>query len=275
MAINNPSSDKKSQKKMITILLLIVVVIIIIWQLFSLFGSSAISEEVALTNQISQTPNPQTPAATGAPPPVTSPPPPHATAVEKPSVVVPVTAPGANTEIRMEDKIIKLQKEVEDKYIEQVNKLQFLKIQREIEDMNQAIASARLATVTAEKNAGDLLTTPTASPPPPAIPAGAYSNTLVNPIPSGTAVVSSTTTGTAQPANPPPPILTDIPYVVISVTMQLGHWNAVIGYQGKLFNVSVGDVLPVDGSIVASINRNGVTLMKEGKPKKISISSSI
>src|SRR5579872_6219925 len=45
-------------------------------------------------------------------------------------------------------------------YLDSVNQLQLLKIKREIAETNQAIASARLATETANKSMSDLLTQP-------------------------------------------------------------------------------------------------------------------
>ena len=56
--------------------------------------------------------------------------------------------------------------------------------------------------------------------------------------------------------------------------MQFNRWTAVLGSQGKLYNVAVGDVL-ADGERVLSISKSGVILEKEGKSKKISIISSI
>ena len=271
MALDNPSVEKKSQKKIVIIVLLVVVVAIVLYEISTMFGSSSAPEVVAAANQqaqeVSKTANPEGNNARGA----------NATAnptlgSDRKTTTPQSTAPtqvAVSNDVTMNDKLLAIQKEFEDSYIKQVNKLQSLKLQREIEDMNQAIAVARLATVTADKNVGDILTAP-APALPPVVPAGAYRNPLVNPVPSGSAVAVA-----SHPVNAPPAALTEIPYVVISVSMQLGRWNAVVGYQGKLFNVAVGDVLPIDGAVVTSINRNGVTLMKDGKHKKVAISSSI
>jgi type IV pilus biogenesis protein PilP len=62
-----------------------------------------------------------------------------------------------------------------------------------------------------------------------------------------------------------------VSYVVISVSMQMNRWTAVLGYQGKLYNVSVGDVLPMDGWSVQSISREGVILKKDNDTRKISL----
>ncbi len=61
----------------------------------------------------------------------------------------------------------------------------------------------------------------------------------------------------------------------MSVSMQLQHWTAVVGYNGKLYTVGVGDVLPPDGSVVSSINKSAVTLKKEGKEERLTIVSEV
>jgi hypothetical protein len=150
----------------------------------------------------------------------------------------------------------------EQKYIGKINDLEDLKIQRAIAETNQAIATAKLATVTAEKNISDLLTKPVM----PEVPAGTYANKLANPGMQGENAVGLPPFGSPQQV---------VQYTVISVSMQLGRWNAVIGSQGKLYNVIVGDVLTPDNSVVVSINKNGVMLRKNGQVRKVSIMSSI
>lgn len=162
----------------------------------------------------------------------------------------------------VDNQFVKLQRDSEQQYVTKLNELESLKIQREIAEMNQAIAASKLATVTAEKGISDLLTKPT----PVQVSAGEYANKLANPVRPGETVVGQQTT-TALP--------TEIQYTVISVSMQLHKWSAVVGYQGKLYNVSIGDVLPVDGAVVESINRNGVVLNKDGKKRKVSLVAAI
>ena len=156
------------------------------------------------------------------------------------------------------------QQMTEQKYIGKINDLENLKIQKEIAETNQAIATAKLATVTAEKNISDLLTKPAA----PEIPAGAYANKLATPTLQGESIVNEPSVSSPAPAAPAIP---QIEYKVISVSMQLGKWNAVIGYQGKLYNVTVGDILSEDNSVVTNINKNGVLLKKDGKIRKVNI----
>lgn len=150
---------------------------------------------------------------------------------------------------------IKMQKATEEKYVVKLNELEELRIQRQIAETNQAIAAAKLATVTAEKDISDLLTKPsvpmTQQPP--------YSEQLVAP--------TSTIPVTEMIA----PIGD---YTLISVVMQLHKWSAVLGYQGKLITVNIGDTLP-DSSTIVSINKNSVVIRKDGETKRISIVSSI
>ena len=148
-------------------------------------------------------------------------------------------------------------------YLESVNQLQLLKIKREIAETNQAIASARLATETANKNMSDLLTQPAL----PQIPGGAAPKNM-----PGT-VLGATE---QNPDNAPmvKPQVLDIPFTVVSVSMQFNRWTAILGYQDKYYSVAVGDTL-FDGSVVASIYKNGVTLVKDGKKRKVSIQTTI
>jgi hypothetical protein len=159
------------------------------------------------------------------------------------------------------DQYLPEEQKTEQNYLKKVNDLEELKVERQIEETNQAIAVAKLATVTAEKSTADLLTKPT-----PVVAEGAYANQLVNPTASGTAVATSAPPKTETP---------EVAYTVISVSLQLNKWTAVIGTQGKLYNVSVGDILPLDGSVVSSISKSGVILKKDDKARKISIVSAI
>jgi type IV pilus biogenesis protein PilP len=176
---------------------------------------------------------------------------------------------GAGTVIPREaplppDSYLQDEQKSEKAYLSKLNDLEELKIDREIEETNQAIAAAKLATVTAQKSTSDLLTNKV-----PASTENAYSApTQFNPN-RGTTVV---TEGLKLPFEVVTP---EVPYQVISVSMELNRWSAVIGVQGKLFTVSVGDMLPEDGSVVASINKNGVTLRKGTKIRRISIISSV
>lgn len=146
----------------------------------------------------------------------------------------------------------KLQQQTEAKYVAALNELQMLRIERDIAETNKGIMTAKLDTVTAEKHIVDLL-----RPPPPTT--ASYAKTLV--------------TGEAQltpPAAIPAPTA-EAAYTVISVSQLKNRWSAVLGYQGSLYNVAVGDILPPDGSVVLTINRSGVLLEKGGVKRKISL----
>ncbi len=157
----------------------------------------------------------------------------------------------SQTITQREIQLIKLQEETEEKYIAAINELQMLKVEREIAENNKAIVSAKLDTVKAQKSIVTLLTP--AAPPTP--PPSSYGQGLVNP-------VASSTAGGQQ---------TEVTYAVVSVSQLRYMWNAVLGYQSRLYQVSVGDVLPPDGSKVVSINQSGVVLEKNGIRKKVSL----
>lgn len=164
------------------------------------------------------------------------------------------------------------QQEAQSGYLKALNQLQMLKIEKEIEETNQAIAAAQLATASANKSRSDLLAKPL--PPPPS----AYANQLTNPTQTGLGGIGVSTLP-PPPPQPQPQQTTSTEeqtqYVVISVSMEMNKWTAVIGTKGEFFNVAIGDVLPADGAIVADINRNGVILKKNGKLRKVSLISSI
>lgn len=158
-----------------------------------------------------------------------------------------------------EEQLMKLQEETEAKYIAAVNELQMLKVEKDIAETNKAIVTAKLDTVTAQKSMVDLL----APPAPPQPTQADYAKNLAAGQ-AGGAPTTGTTTTTAPT------------YTVISVSHLQGRWNAVVGYQGKLFNLFVGDVLPSDGSTVTSISKSGVTLRAtDGTTKTLSMVSII
>ncbi len=142
--------------------------------------------------------------------------------------------------------VLKKQQEQQQQYLSTVNELQMLKLQKDVAETNQAISAAKLATATAEKNIGDLFVKPV--------------------MPSDYNKLMTPGAVPPQPIGPAP-----VSYVVISVSMQMNRWTAVLGYQGKLYNVSVGDVLPMDGWTVQSISREGVVLKKDNDTRKISL----
>lgn len=154
-----------------------------------------------------------------------------------------------------EMQLIKLQQETEAKYIAALNELQMLKVQKDIAETNKAIVTAKVETVTAQKNLVDLLT-------PAAVPTQSYAQQAQ----SGVSSTPGAQEGIQQQSSPVGS------YTVVSVSHLQGRWNAVMGYQGKLMNVFIGDTLPADGSKVVSIDKTGVTLkLQDGTTKRISL----
>lgn len=253
-------AEKFNTRQKVIIGVIVVVLLILVWQIVGLFFGGSEEKAPPITKAIT-TPrtgmqnqssamsngtsgNNQMPTPTGKP-------------VVQQTPQQPVQAPV------IRDADFLKQQQVEAQYINALNQLQMLKIQREIAETNQAIANATLQRVTAEKNITEVIKPP---PPPAPVPTSAYAGKLVGPASVGGPAGAST----EQPSAPK-----ETAYVVISVSMEGERWTAVIGNQGKLYSVTVGDILPTDGSRVVSINRDGVVLKKEDKEKKISIVSSI
>ena len=247
-------------KQKVMIVAMVIIILVIAWQVIGLMGggsSSAPSPAI-------KPPANQAAKSTGA---AASPTEMHATSPANAQAMQ--QAELKQAQVASDTRFLQLQQDSEQKYLGKINDLEDLKIQRAIAETNQAIATAKLATVTAEKSISDLLTKPVA----PEVPAGVYANKLTNP-----ANTPENAAGLPGGGQLPPGIISSTPqaeYTVISVSMQLGRWNAVIGYQGKLYSVVIGDVLPADNSIVVRINKNGVILRKEGRSRKISIMSAI
>lgn len=281
-----------SRQKMIAVVF-VIIVIVIGWQVKGLFGGGGASAPAgAITpaqdqpkTMMANTPGGNNSANTTNPspqpgmnPPAMNPPTMNPPEMTNPMMNQLATQPMAQAtpkeaSVSIEPQIMDLQKKTEEKYLDQINQLQMLKVQREIAETNQAIAAARLATITAEKNASDILTKPTQIPGiTTGLPGVGAPTALPNLLPPATG--ASTEAGATPPPPPPPPII-EAPYSVVSITMQLGKWSAVLTFNGKLYNVSVGDVLPVDNSVVASINKNAVTLIKNGKTRRISMISTL
>lgn len=272
-----------TSKQKVTAIVLVVVVLIILWQVMGLFEGPKPTVPVPPPAANKARMNPAAPGGAPSPSMVQGG---AIRPVSNPSNInLPSMAPGAAGEEPMQlrevpvppqTSVLEGQKKLEQEYVDQLNQLQTLKVQREIAETNQAIAAARLATVTAEKNVSDILTKPS-QPTGPAIPEAAYSNALVSPTIPGAQIELGGGPANKPPSEqpPPPPKPIEANYTVVSVTQEMGRWNAVVGVEGKLYSVSVRDVLP-DGSIVRSINKNGIVIVdKEGKKKRINIVTSI
>lgn len=251
-------SGGMAPKQKIMLVAFILICLFLIWQVMGMFGgksSTPAPTQKAVSTVRSSTSTTQT--KNGAPQ--------VAQGMQPPGQAPQATTPRPAPNSQLDPLLLKIQQETQTKYVEALNDLQMLRIQKNIAETNQAIMKAKLEVVKAEKGITDLLTKPQA----PQVPASAYANRLVGP--GGEAIPAPPEAGTAAaPAQP-----TEPSYVVISVSMQQNRWMAVLGYQGKLFNVSIGDVLPIDGSKVIAIDRSGVTLKRDDTVKKISLLSSI
>jgi hypothetical protein len=228
-------------RQKVTALVLVLIIIIVIWQVSGLFSSKG--KGIAPMTPANQSAMSMKGNAPATPPQQMRP---------QQANLMKLQEPASQRELEL----IKLQQETQAKYIAALNELQMLKVSREIAETNQAIVKAKLATVTDEKNIVTML-----SPQQPQIMPGQYSRGLVNPT-SGANVPSTAVVSPIQP---------EINYTVISVSQLQYKWGAVLGYQGNLYNVFVGDILPPDGSKVISINKSGVELEKNGVMKKLSL----
>lgn len=245
----------------------VIILLVVIWQIMGLFGGGSTEEANAPVTPAQQQPTAaaakpaaQMQMARGAAPNAIPTP---APVVPQPQAMQPKEPAGLSN-----SELLKNQQEQQKEFLTSVNELQMLKLQRDIAETNQAIAAAKLATETTKKSISDLLAKPA---PAPAVPAGNYASGLVNPAQPGVAVPS----GPGGPESAPPlAAVPDSPpasYIVISVSMQMNRWTAVLGNSGKLYSVSVGDVLPADGWVVASISKAGVILKKDKAIRKISL----
>jgi len=225
-------SSMTNRQKIIAAVLAIILVFII-WQVLALFRTSANNPSATLATN---GPMPTTTAGGGA----SQQTPKHVPVPPKPAPMTP-----------RELALMNLQKETQEKYINALNELQMLKLSRDIAETNQAITNAKLATVVNEKKIVDLL-----SPPPPPSNSAAYAKNLVAP--------AASITNIAQPTQ-------EAQYTVVSVSELQHRWSAVLGYQGSLYNVHTGDILPTDGSRVISIDKEGLILEKNNVKRKISL----
>jgi type IV pilus biogenesis protein PilP len=233
----------------------VLVVIILVWQVIGMFGGSKAPPQEA-------SPGPKSPF--GSPPqvgPNGAPVPPHQASGGAGTPQPVATVPAAPPLSQREADLLKLQQETEAKYLSALNELQILKVDREIAETNKAIATAKLDMVTAQKGIVDLLN-------PPAVPKGGYGQAMSG-LPQGAIPAQSTAASTTE--TPPPAAPKEVSYTVISVSQLQYRWGAVLGYQGNLYSVHVGDILPADGSKVISIDKSGVVLEKSGEKKKISM----
>jgi len=228
-----------STRQKVMAIAMVVVIIIIMWQLKDLFGIGGGSKSAPKPASVSGSSSATSPS--GPSPNVTP-------------KVVDVSENPPTTQHEAE--LMKLQQETEAKYIQALNALQILKVQKEIANTDKDISSAQLAKVVSQKKIVDLL-----APPPPPPPSESMNKQVFLQQQQQTFA----TNGLDMEAK----------YTVLSVSHIQNIWNAVLNYKGSLFNVRVGDVLPPDGSKVTFIGRDGVTIERDGNKRKIAIVSAI
>ncbi|HSW93085.1 MAG TPA: hypothetical protein VLJ15_01875, partial [Gammaproteobacteria bacterium] len=123
--------------------LTVVILAFIIYEVIGLFSTEKAAEPVIVPAKPAageKTPKPAATAQTN-----------RGTEQPQLTTVNALTAPGSNIDFQK-------QREQQEAYLDSVNQLQLLRVKREIAETNQAIAAARLATETANKNMSDLLT---------------------------------------------------------------------------------------------------------------------
>ena len=266
MTPEKQTKDPNAQKQKIIIGIIVVVVLIVLWQFMGLGGGGG-SAPTPTPTPVASAPMKVTGNAMQAP---TAP---AANMMATPSAAAPASeiAPPKQEKVAMNAELSKLQQQTQTEYVSSLNKLQMLKLQREIDETKTAIATAELNRMTAEKNIADLITakqdiTPEAAP---------------------------ANTGITTPA--PPPIQSaapapEFPYTVMSVSFEGRKWAAVLGAPGtpsagtpaagttpgttRLFTVGIGDTLPPDSSIVVTIDKQGVTVKKGMTTRFIPLSTS-
>ncbi|MFZ2314579.1 MAG: hypothetical protein WAW86_02830 [Gammaproteobacteria bacterium] len=222
-----PSADSTSSpRQKIVAGIVVVVVIFLIWQIYGMFSGGSTAANAKIAQQ-------------AAPPP----PPQSVQLVAKPIAMTP-----------REMELAKAQADTQAKYVAALNELQALKLSQQIAEANQAIMTAKLATVTAEKNIVDVVSKATMP-----VMAGNYVQSL------GGEPLQQQPPVEAKPA---PLVVT---YSVISVSQLQYKWHAVVSYNGNLYSVTIGDVLPADGATVVSINKSGIELEKNGARTKVSL----
>ncbi|MES2218921.1 MAG: hypothetical protein V4501_10985 [Pseudomonadota bacterium] len=260
MSPEKPTKNAAAQKQKIMIGIIVVVMLVVAWQLFGGGGGSAPAPTPTPTvanKPMTGSPGPSMAGGTGMPAPQVT----AAPEMTQPKpAIIPVNA-----------EILKLQQQTQADYLASVNKLQMLKMQREIDEAKTAIANAELSRMTAEKSIADLITSKESGGNSADMgPIGGMpSSPFGNPPQATTTTTTTTNPSIVVQAVPQIPV---VPYNVLSVAYQGHKWSAVLGLDGKTMTVNVGDLLE-DGSTVTSISRNKVTLKRDNKSRTLSVAS--
>lgn len=232
-----PQADKG---KMIKIGIIVVVFGVVGWMAMGMLGGEGGTSVMTSQQPVTKTiPNPDIP---------------------KPAKLINSDQPKVMSE--REKQLLALQQQTEAKYIAAMNELQMLRVEKEIAVTNKEISAAKLDTIAAQKGIVELLAPPVKSE---AETQASYAKGLEQPGSTQQPVISQTTTQqTAQQAP-------EESYTVVSVSRLQGKWQAVLGAGGRLYHVSVGDVLGAAGTVVIAIDQSGVLLETNGKQRKVSM----
>jgi hypothetical protein len=184
--------------------------------------------------------------------------------METPKTVSIVSQTAADTSVA-DAMMLQQQQDLERKYIAAVNELQMLKVSKDIADANKDIAKSKLEMVMAQKVVVEQLE-------PTAIQPGSYAAALNNP--GATQQIGAPVSGKKMPTQAASDDESS-PYTVISVSQLQNKWGAVLGYQGTLIHVYIGDSLPLEHAQVVAIDNDGIEIEKDGKRKKIALVSLI
>lgn len=246
----NASKEKLKQRMMIVAV--VIIGLIVAWQIISMLGGGGSADTSTAPIVV---PPAKTMTANAPSSPTTTITTTSATSTQMPSAMSPINSAAGDSSqpkqslLQENAELIKLQQETQAKYIAALNDLQMLRLKREIAETNQGITTAKLATVTAEKGIADVLT---------ANIGGAGNPRAM----------------AEQSAQAAPPSK-EITYNVLSVSFNGSKWTAVLSADGNLYNVSRGDTLTPDGSVVAEIGKQGVILKKDDKEKRLAIYTAI
>jgi hypothetical protein len=278
MTPENQTKDPAAAKKQkIIIVVIVAIVLLVLWQVLGIGGGE------------SSTPAPSpvasAPAKPGAPGNAMQ------ASASAPAMAMPAPAAAPDNTLKQEkisvtSAVSTQQQQSQTEYVASLSKLQMLKLQREIDETKMAIATAELNRMTAEKNIADLITSkadvgtegslngPSSIPMPPTIIApqsAAPANPVSQGAPNGSTGGSSNNSNNNNNSN----IVAELPYTLLSVAYEGRKWAAVLSSSGKMFNVNVGDTLPLDSSMVVAIDKQSVTLKLKNKTRTLNISSTM
>lgn len=226
-------------RKKVTMVIVIVVVLVVLWQIYGLIQGDAPTTPASVKPKTTASEN--KPSNNGGTPAATI-----AAANNASNMQQQLAA--ANFSVAANAQLLKQQQQAQSEYLTALNKLEKLKVDREIAQDNQAIATAKLATATAEKQLTDLLVGPVPT-------ASDYANKLENPGSTGQGGMTMQQQGGG--------------YTIVSIVKQQHNgWHAVLTSGSKVYDVGVGDTLPLDGSTVLAIDKSSVTLKNADGSKK-------